>query len=987
MKNPKKEKILGVVCIALILFIAESRSSWNVFNGEMPSNASLYTGESNAANERAGQISQGRLFIPEFIPESSVLGYPLNLAYNMPGTAREEVGIDHTGFSIANMGARGLVHNEYSPFGGQQRTEERSREQKSTAQYSIGADKPREQRNRVVMAVGEKRKASETDDSMDALALQSTQKNKKERREDALEEMADTASEEQAIESAEGDEEILVQNRQLKTAKHILEKNKKASDRMVKLWNSNRLINTRRAGYKSHHRTVYKYENGGFDASMDSEMSEIVSRAYQRRLKKDIENFCTNVAFLIEKNPLWYFIANRTTNITTKYKELLGLRNFLRVEKDGKYREMLVSLRGYYPNVFEDMLAYAEKHKPLRAIYESPSSVWNETLGDIYVQKDLEIKYSVLEDQDKICEIDDGRYTALAYALRMILALPEVNQDFSSINARFIKDTRISETSSFKNRQSHQVLLAIHTLINEAGGENEETEKEYEHIYNALENIHDKTIRKESAVSELYKDIYMVLADFYEKAKIFDDDRYVLAGKCAIKHQKYVKCEAFLRIATCDGKSRIQSCHFTHSFETNRWDISPNIGPHYHVYYVDNTTHRSRALCMPMCIDMHGKEHYLHTVSDIVKYIKILYRIEGNLNHLCPFKVNKETKKWSYIKEDARDMTMKDLANYEVVFYRIEGDLTAEKFTFAEFVPSLHYESDNISIPLFLTPLMRSAVEIGPFNMIDVHREIDSIEFVSKEPDMYEYNSDYRGEEYSNMHAYYSNLYIVSDEERKSSLDCYAMNYLVTPQESGKMHIVWYVDMANRENVYAHCLLDGTFKKKENSKKLKNFIDAVESREHSRDSKLQSIWLKGSSVADRAPKDKTEKVCIWQIGPEEGKYEVKRKKKDPEVIRRKIKKVEEKFKKAEREQAGMKELCRENGKLKKENERKIANITISKCRAKKELEILYRELHESISEKPNEQLELIVFRNVNSSKSNLGAHNEILDVFISAYNS
>ncbi|KAI5193013.1 hypothetical protein NEMIN01_2357 [Nematocida minor] len=850
------------------------------------------------------------------VPEPTILGCSSNPAYNVSGAPRQQERKNEISRSFAEQWIRNIIQSGCKPFGAQLRTEGQTVISRVSSEQDI---------SRAVQSMGRKRKVGTPTSPPE-------QKSKK---------------------------------KELKNLEN---------SPSMKIWNETRLTTKRRERYRTHHQTIYRYEYTNFN---DYLQQQVEARPYQEMIREEVENFSAKGASLIEKNPLWYFIASRTTNIATKQKDIFGLREVLKDGEESKYKKMLVALEGYYPGVFEDMLAYIEKHKPLRASKEFPPTVWKETLGDIYIRKSLDLNYYTVIDQNRISEIDE-KYSALAYAVHMILALPEVQQDFSSISTAFIKGTRISEIP-FRNGQCHKILLAIRTLAKEEAMEDsKKVESIYKSIHSTLESIYEKKPEEELAISEMYKKVYIVLAEFYERVKLFDENEYILAGKCVVKHQKYIKCTANLVLAA--DKSSIQECRHAHSLEIYKWGVSSDVKEHYHVYYVDNTWHRCRRLCMPIYVSSSGEKLYIHTIDEIVKYVKTLYGVEDSSNVIHPFRVNKQSKKWSYIKEkEEREQTVKEFVGHEVVFYHIEEDPEKAKFTFAEIRPLYPHDENSIDIPLFLAPLMRSAVDLGPFNKEGEHKEVDSIEFKDVTASVYEYNIDYKGSLYSYVQKYYSDLCIVPDDEKDETLDCYIMECRASPETGNRAEVVWYVNAMNNENAYMHCLPDRSFRERGKTGKLKIFVDALESREYSKDSDLQCVWLKNRNVGKSGLKSPVEKIHTWFVKSQKGKQ--KSSVMDKEIIMERIRKEEARYRREDRRLDALRDL-EETPKIKTE---KIA-ASNAKSNAKTNLKFGRKKLRDAMSERPNEETELIAFRNVNESKSHLGAHNEILDVLITWYN-
>ncbi|KAI5190384.1 hypothetical protein NEMIN01_1008 [Nematocida minor] len=996
------KKILNAVSIALVFFIAKCRGSWNTFSGSLYSSADPSIEGNSAVNRIIHQLTHPE----QYILANTMHGSISNPTHGMPRTPKQEDGTNTQDFSLFNQYQCSLSQNKQKSCAEQLKIEEESRQQQHiappTADMSVfnvpratviisrngsqmvgekspflgyfGTDAsssricnppksteawkdmylPSSQiaggpSTSGVSTSGEKRKAEKMDISTEASAFQPAAKSKKKETAPQCEPCSST---------------------------NAAKERKRIKNLNVKTWNMARLTNKRRENYKLYHQTVYNCKHGNFYNYM---WYEIKKDAYEKTMREDIENFSDLIAPAIEQNTLWYFIASRTINVVTRHRDLLWLDKLISDKDAGRLRKSIESFKGYYPGVVEEMLAYMEKHKPLRVIKSYPTTTWNETLGDIYLPKSLDLKYEMVKNQGKISQVEN-KYSALAYALRMILALSEVHQDFSQITITLIKNSKILKSAS-KNERAQQVLLSIHTIIKKFAENHEKIENEYKNIYAALETIYERKAQKKPTVSELYKEIYILLAEFYEKVKVFDINSHVFAGKCAIKHQKYVRCEATLVSASKKSCERVSDPKYT--LDLKKWGISPDVKSHYHVYYVNNTTHQSRKLCMPIYKrDESSEEQYIHTIDGILSYIKEIYEIEENPWAIHPFKVDIKTRKWSYIKDEERNLTAKDLKGYQVVFYRIDEDIATAKFTFAEFRPLIQHSGNSISIPLFLTPLMRSAIDLGPFTEKAKHKEINlTIDFEDVEPSVYNFNNIYIYEEYSNIHTYYSNLCILPEEEKEESLDCYIMDYQVVEEDNTKK-AVWYVNMTQGANAYTHCLLDKRFKEKENSRKLNSFIDALESRKYNKGSDLQSIWL-----TDDTEDSESEKIHTWLVKDQEKSYVTKE---NIETImgvigkeKERVKKAEENFGKADKELTEIKESGK--GDEKKTRNKKKAAIS-AKYKAKKHLESLYKELHDAMSERSDKHADFIVLRNVNSNKSNLGAHNEILDVLISVYN-
>ncbi|KAI5189496.1 hypothetical protein NEMIN01_0559 [Nematocida minor] len=828
------------------------------------------------------------------------------------------------------------------------------------------------------LSTGGKRKGQKTDSSMDAPADEPKFKNRKKKKEDDPSKEASSAScSQQEIEIMMEDSEQPALDEEMSEPEETGEDKQeglKPKKIDIRLWKVRRLENKRRKGYKATHQAIYTTSFSDEYIAREAKM-----KCYQERLKNDIKVFSTEIAPSITESPLWYFIAILSTNIKTKYRDLWTLNALFADKKDDEYRKIVENLDGYYPGLFDDLIAYVKKHQPMRTKKKDPLTYWRETLGDVYIRKEIEPNFHMLEGQKEICQIN-GKYHGIVHAVRMILMLPEVYEDFSKMSIYHLSKTQTSD-DPLADKKNKKILMALHGIVKRIKNNEERTANVYKELYNSFTQIYDADKMLEISATDLYKDIYTALGKFYEEAEVFDENKYILAGKPVIKNQKYAKCVVKSDILSEDLDRRVLSAEY--ASEEGRWNVSLNVHKHYHVYYVDNTTNQVRLLCMPIHQESESKEElYLHTINDIVEHINELYQIDADSGQIHPFKVKKGTRKWSYIKGKERKQTMKDFAEYEVVFYRIEEDPSVKKFTFAEFRPLDLHEKGCICIPLFLTPLVQFAVKLGPFNKREEHEEIESIEFEDKVPSIYEYNNKNKKKGFSSVHKYYSNLYILPDAEKKVSVDCYTMECQSVRQQDNTIEAVWYVRTPDSVDECTHFIPDETFRKKENLEKFNNFIETLKSREYNKGSDLQGFWLSTDSTGDEMAENTADEMHIWLPNRKCDRSMAKKTLKD---YRLEISLTKEKIKTVENEQQkSSEELSSSEDAV--EVARRKKSVNSSKNYTKKKLKILYQNLYIKRSERPNTRMELIAFRNVNNSKSNIGANNEILDILITRYN-
>ncbi|KAI5192164.1 hypothetical protein NEMIN01_1857 [Nematocida minor] len=1009
MKNQKLREMLNAVILALFIrgctagedpFNQDTDRAARLANGlYLPApdlsmgNSGLFfnAGYYNPMNGMGYQNAQAEQYAAWHSMAGSAFGVP----YNMPGTSRD--GIDGRYFPSTNPYMHGVGGSAYMPPDQQGRAAEQCEqiEQQQHLAHS-GMDEPDFNDGHAIAGLSIEGDSEDMrSDLSDAHAQQGSRKRKaksalkkapRKTKRQKKREVCSDESDESGSDSIQDNEVSQTEN-----------ENKKALLRDIKtldfkLWNEKRLNNKRRRTFRRLRKKIHCYSY-----SIKSILQQVKGGFCQRNLRAYIDYFSENIAKHVSQNPLLYFIAIRSDAIDMRYRDLLGLRELLSNEKNKEYREKMEKIKGYYPGVVDDLIKYVEDNGPSRILKKNLSSDCRETLGDIYLRKYLEPKYFEEQENETMGQID-GKYAALAHAMRMLLILPEVCQDFSSITEAIVESTQTSEDPS-TDSDNCAVLLEIMAFVRKHT-KKEKDDVAYESLYNALEKTVG-SLEKLTAV-DLYEAVYKIIGSFYENALVIDEkNNYILRGKNMLTNQKYMECAIDVKLSP-DG-ALIETDDAEYTPRENKWKVLPNIEKHYHVYYVDNKTLQVRMLCMPIYTDAKKQEHYLHTVDDIVNHIKELYGVKESSNVIHPLKVqrslkNARSRRWSYIEKEERKKTVKELAEYEILFYHIEEETAEKSFTFAEFRPYYSHKRDSIGIPLFLTPLMQSSAEIGPFTRTGKHKELGSLELKDAEPAVYMYNPAYINNEYSDVHCYYSNLWISLDAEKEVSPECYILNYQALEQAdtsdggSKVVKVMWYTRMPESVDAYTHYILDSSFKEEENLEKFNTFIAAVESRDHNKDSDLQGFWMGSGSAVAKKPKSRKQVIFNWlDKGQEEKSADLRNRDKK----KMGVKELEAAFKEAKEIYENAVVRCEELEKeLKKEIEKdgsskmqqKVNAARSKKSKRKKKQEILYTELqYKKLYRKPEPHAEFIVLRCVNRSKSNLGAHNEILDTLVSWY--
>ncbi|KAI5193387.1 hypothetical protein NEMIN01_2515, partial [Nematocida minor] len=234
-----------------------------------------------------------------------------------------------------------------------------------------------------------KTKTKKTEKPVDYPILRSLLENKKQRKKRPLKQVTYTDYQQEEIEKIINENIEIIEKKSQEKVSYEKTTRIKTDQIDFGIWNAQRLSNIRRRDHKLKDKNVYSpitlsmYINGEFQKEL-----------FQKRLRKSIEDFSAQLSSEIEKNALWYFIASGSTNITTKYKDLLGIREIFR-DINKTHKKMVEGLRGYYPGVIDDMIAYLENHQPMRIIKSRPQAEWKESLGDIHIREYFKPNYYI----------------------------------------------------------------------------------------------------------------------------------------------------------------------------------------------------------------------------------------------------------------------------------------------------------------------------------------------------------------------------------------------------------------------------------------------------------------------------------------------------------------------------------------------------------------------------------------------------------------
>ncbi|OAG30089.1 hypothetical protein NEIG_01122 [Nematocida sp. ERTm5] len=329
---------------------------------------------------------------------------------------------------------------------------------------------------------------------------------------------------------------------------------------------------------------------------------------------------------------------------------------------------------------------------------------------------------------------------------------------------------------------------------------------------------------------------------------------------------------------------------------------------HYHVQVVDNSAHQVHIIHHPFFVSNDTgtiKYNYIYTLEDIVAYIKRVFHINDNksnpfINNVYPFKYNRAEKTWSLVTkpnnaeakrrklkvtENEMNKTMEEMHNsgFDVVFYYIKENIKTTEFVFAQFNPidemvinKVHEEDEEEAkklfdgyminrtaprIPLFLPKLMTSAIHLGPyvlkseriyqFKYLDEFQNLTPIEFsnwldhvankiLPNQKKLIEVVKDYK-----QCINYYSDFVILGLNQPYEDCDCYSMYVTMKILPENTIQLVWNTKKQHNLGEYANYRLDlvplhknGTINEEESRNNIKlaiSFLNTFQRKHVSQD--------------------------------------------------------------------------------------------------------------------------------------------------------
>ncbi|KAI5168585.1 hypothetical protein NEIRO03_2589, partial [Nematocida sp. AWRm78] len=555
---------------------------------------------------------------------------------------------------------------------------------------------------------------------------------------------------------------------------------------------------------------------------------------------------------------------------------------------------------GFYSNILQDLVKYIINHGPFWYNYNEVNSYnYNakrhlkrkETIGDIWIKKRINPYYCLrsmaLLDEKNYKSADAGAEVdvdlELKKALNIILYIPEVYEDMRLISYENVKNIRylLLEEKNFLNNLSENridTMIYMTSIIDYLIGVAQENRSLERNSFSVIKNI--LLERKGINISDtrsIFNLVFESISLFYyystevaymeeewvDSLRCLNDRKYMflpadnnhyLLGADFIMYQKYIEFKIEMSELEAGGQDIRFMCK--DAVFLNKVPLS--ILDHYHVQFVNNTTHSIQMIHLPIYIHQNGSNIkmlvYIHRIRDIIMHIHTMHNSNplvavepkrhvitdsSNVLHtnIYPFKFNPTTKTWSIIPYGSVDMnkTIKKIEDegYYVVFYLIEEDILTANYILAEFdfikvkPDELHHKDrqcasnpEIFKIPIFLSHLFISSATISNYSM-----ENRKISYFAKErnyTDMVPLKFTYihvaklddkasenklddkaseSSEDLKNFKIYYPDFIIRASSSKYEDIHCYSMNTRVG-FDNDIYSITWLAQIQKSINEY-----------------------------------------------------------------------------------------------------------------------------------------------------------------------------------------
>ncbi|KAH9385623.1 uncharacterized protein NEMAJ01_0519 [Nematocida major] len=549
---------------------------------------------------------------------------------------------------------------------------------------------------------------------------------------------------------------------------------------------------------------------------------------------KILQDFTSN-------DSIWRFLIEflgPSNNVYTDVQLLSELNNTLEFPKR--------NLIGYYFSIFADLQRYIEATTPSRILVASCRSDLlpknsTQTLGDVFLSSPIP-RVQLKKTMDAYLKYEDPQKGL--FGVLSILSLPEVYCDFENIpsdvfskvlNGFIFKIKALKDPKEQKYLyEKTRILWFLYSVVNKDSKMSALWKSQLFEWHNNFVQSHSQF---GNSFGIIYKKAYSAVAMFYEKCPSISTQEsggndqiespgYKVQGINVIVNQLYKKIAMSVQLNAC-GEFVIKKMKFVDQY--NCWQAEPP-KLHTHIHFVDNFKQEYKMVCFPLFIQPGAPPCPMHCARGICWFLSNLYSIP--IKDIYPMKHCKATDMWCLLHEDDMQKSMKEQlfgCDNSVVFYYISNSSPDQEYTFSVFQKQYNPRitaSGRIQIPLFLSPLMQSALSLTHFvqhgkrppysrklseftqNYVFPSVYIPKVELFKKKREAYQ-RPRAPFLTYFGVSKYYANLYLSC---AKPTAQCHSMRLRIYMINQGENEYIftWCIKMCENKNVYRHYFFEST---------------------------------------------------------------------------------------------------------------------------------------------------------------------------------
>ncbi|KAH9387165.1 uncharacterized protein NEMAJ01_2061 [Nematocida major] len=382
-----------------------------------------------------------------------------------------------------------------------------------------------------------------------------------------------------------------------------------------------------------------------------------------------------------------------------------------------------MGLHGYYSSFVKDLLEYTLAN----CMHEDPKRDFVRTQIEcttrrplLYTFRNAALPEDIVED---LFNAMKKRGIDIMQGHGAVFRIPEVLDDFTHMDTQTFKrtlDLIVMKRIAYGLDYLHKVSTILQCLRSEVSvcAEPDAMHRSDASCFSALsaEGHGNRQNPKQHRKIE-YFEAYNAVCLFY----FFCPSKYLrkhggqmvsfqFRGKGLVLECRNIQCHITLKMND-GGPPEMVKTEYKHR---QIWDIDTPV-PHSHVHFICNVTQKYRKICMPFLMGR-GEPMCQHSIEQICAHLKRVFCSSKETVIALLHCGQKNTWSFSAVMDTKKTISQLEREGVTAVFYQIPKKDTKRDAVLSVFEdPDEPCNSGRIKIPLFLSPLMQSALHLTPY--------------------------------------------------------------------------------------------------------------------------------------------------------------------------------------------------------------------------------------------------------------------------------